>query len=453
VIFLLFHFTFPLYNLLNPADKFINKLLKASKVKIFFIIFISLILYSFSISIAQTWTLQTSPVTTDLNSICIVNQTTVYICGSSNKVLKTTNGGTNWIILNNGITSGQGLHTIFAANTNVAVTGSDNGTLWRTTDGGQNWNAIVPAPASPFINAVHFFNSTTGFAVGNPSGGTWKMWYTTNAGANWTSHPAPPPAGGSEAGWNNSYFALDTGNIMWGTNANRIWKGSLRGPFVSISLPGTLNSPGIWFSNANTGVIIANNGVSSLPVLRTTNGGTNWYATSFTPSGIGNSVRGTFNTGYLWIASDNKVYRSTDCGLSFSQQTISLSVSANCLAFEAQGLGWLVALTGKIYKYLDPWQGLNTTGEDIPLDYELEQNYPNPFNPVTIIKYSILKSSNVKITVYNILGHEVKTLVNTYKNTGRYSVVLDASDLASGIYFYEIKTGIFRDSKKMIMLK
>lgn len=85
--------------------------------------------------------------------------------------------------------------------------------------------------------------------------------------------------------------------------------------------------------------------------------------------------------------------------------------------------------------------------------FELFQNYPNPFNPSTNIKYSIAEKSNVKISVYDILGSEVATLVNQVQDAGTYNVVFNASDLASGMYIYTIKAGNFTFSKKMMLLK
>jgi PKD repeat protein len=95
---------------------------------------------------------------------------------------------------------------------------------------------------------------------------------------------------------------------------------------------------------------------------------------------------------------------------------------------------------------------LETTGI-VPLTYELSQNYPNPFNPVTTIKYQMPKDGIVKISVYDVLGKEVKTLVNSFRQAGAYKVKLDAADLASGVYFYRMTAGRFADLKKLIVLK
>lgn len=89
----------------------------------------------------------------------------------------------------------------------------------------------------------------------------------------------------------------------------------------------------------------------------------------------------------------------------------------------------------------------------LPQQFQLSQNYPNPFNPTTTIRYDIPKAGFVKISVYDILGREVRVLVNEEKNQGVYQVNFDAKYLASGIYFYTIKTSEFVQSKKMILMK
>jgi hypothetical protein len=89
----------------------------------------------------------------------------------------------------------------------------------------------------------------------------------------------------------------------------------------------------------------------------------------------------------------------------------------------------------------------------MPVEYSLLQNYPNPFNPSTTIGYSLAKESFVQLKIYDVLGREIKTLIDEKESVGTYNVHFDASDLNSGIYFYRIAAGGFVESKKMILLK
>jgi len=97
--------------------------------------------------------------------------------------------------------------------------------------------------------------------------------------------------------------------------------------------------------------------------------------------------------------------------------------------------------------------GTSLISSEIPKVFSLAQNYPNPFNPATSIKYSIPKQTLVKLVVYDVLGREVAKLVNEVKHAGNYSVLFDASVYASGVYFYRIEAGDFKDVKKMVLVK
>ena len=85
-------------------------------------------------------------------------------------------------------------------------------------------------------------------------------------------------------------------------------------------------------------------------------------------------------------------------------------------------------------------------------EYGIE-NYPNPFNPTTTIAYQLPKDGKVTIKIFDALGRGIKTLVDEFKSSGQYSVQFDASRLASGIYFYSIRSGNYNAVKKMLLLK
>jgi hypothetical protein len=91
--------------------------------------------------------------------------------------------------------------------------------------------------------------------------------------------------------------------------------------------------------------------------------------------------------------------------------------------------------------------------ETLPTEYALLQNYPNPFNPNTTISWQSPVGSHQTIKVFDVLGNEIATLVDEYKPAGRYEVEFDASRLASGIYFYQLKAGEYASVKKMILIK
>jgi hypothetical protein len=130
--------------------------------------------------------------------------------------------------------------------------------------------------------------------------------------------------------------------------------------------------------------------------------------------------------------------------------------------------GWLLTEQCKFYGFtsvmvrgLEPRVPLRVTlkaGHGTPDAFELSQNYPNPFNPETEISYVLPNACQVELSVYNLLGQKVKTLVDEFQSAGLKNVKWDGKDenganVASGVYFYKIKAREFTETKKMIMLK
>jgi endo-1,4-beta-xylanase len=97
--------------------------------------------------------------------------------------------------------------------------------------------------------------------------------------------------------------------------------------------------------------------------------------------------------------------------------------------------------------------GVEKTGSGIPKRFALEQNYPNPFNPSTSIRYTIPSTSRVTLRIFDVLGREVQTLVNTTQVPADYTVTFSAQKLASGVYFYRLDAGGFTETKKLMLLK
>jgi len=101
---------------------------------------------------------------------------------------------------------------------------------------------------------------------------------------------------------------------------------------------------------------------------------------------------------------------------------------------------------------------LNDNGTNEINDFELKQNYPNPFNPTTTIEYNLPTSSGVKISIYNVLGKEIRTLVDDNKSAGNHRVIWDGTDnsgrsVSSGIYFYQMISKNFSQVKRLALQK
>jgi hypothetical protein len=138
-------------------------------------------------------------------------------------------------------------------------------------------------------------------------------------------------------------------------------------------------------------------------------------------------------------------------GTIIADQSISLNTGASV---EGRLLASIAAVTIESSTVTVPELLVTTVNaEMMPNAFNLEQNYPNPFNPSTSIGYSIAEVSMVELSVYNVLGQKVKTLVNSYKTVGRHMVSLNADDFVSGVYLYRMQAGNFVQIKKMFLVK
>lgn len=97
--------------------------------------------------------------------------------------------------------------------------------------------------------------------------------------------------------------------------------------------------------------------------------------------------------------------------------------------------------------------GIDMVSPDLPTEFALYQNYPNPFNPMTTIRYQLANPTRVELAVYDLLGKKVTTLVNKKQEAGKFTTHFDASNFASGVYFYRLRAGDFVQTKKLIVIK
>ncbi len=138
------------------------------------------------------------------------------------------------------------------------------------------------------------------------------------------------------------------------------------------------------------------------------------------------------NKDTLWSYIPDGIHPSEQGGLTITVPTI-LPVIENCL------------------KELEGSDGIR--GPDMPTSFDLKQNFPNPFNPSTSIVFDIPTLSHVTLTVYDILGRRVETLVDGEKSQGHYRVTFDGSKLNTGMYFYRLQAGAFSELRKLMLLK
>ncbi len=344
-----------------------------------------------------------------------LNQNTGYVGGHYNsyngRILKTTNGGQNWIAQQTGLYDVE-VNTIYAIDENIVIIGENfagtNGQIFKSTNGGQNWVRVFFS-AYKGIECIKFINNFTGFACGS------SFWKTTDAGNSWNEKTIPY--------YYHQYsicFLNENTGYMVGVNS--IAKTTNSGDNWIVQTP-NINSylMSVSFININTGMIVGDGNT----ILRTTNGGENWL----------NISRPGFDyLGEVQMLNSDTVF----CA------------------------GWIYDTTYRslvLKSYSGGMTMINNYSNEYPAYINLYQNYPNPFNPSTKIKFDIaplLRGAGVvwtELKVYDITGRQIQTLVNEKLNPGTYEVTFDGSNYASGVYFYQLKSGEFVSTKKLILLK
>jgi photosystem II stability/assembly factor-like uncharacterized protein len=396
--------------------------------------------------------------------------------GPMNRFTRSTNGGKT--CLQDTIMGAKGLHpgSITAIDSMTAWVAMQDesfhtsGGIFKTTDGGTIWTKQSTAFAKPGGKPVfiYFFDADSGVLVGESDPNLLEIYTTTNGGTQWDSVPRaniPPKQVGEELreGFEFSVYHKTFWFCTSGP-AGRIFKSTDRGHNWTVASAGTgfdrVHS--IAFQDDSIGLACAFKGSKST-IIRTTNGGNTWFpvATPVTPTPhIICYVPGTPGS-YVVVghfADNNNTGTAITLNGGSSWKTVD-NISYGLLAFATNDIGWAVGGTSfsniNIYRWSGP--ALVTPDEvsslAVPAGISLEQNYPNPFNSSTKISYQVPVAENVSLTVYDILGKEVSSIVKEKKPAGSYEVEFEAKGLPGGLYFYKLQAGTNAEIKKMTILK
>lgn len=413
--------------------------------------------------------------------ILFLDTLTGFIGGSN--LFKTTNGGESWYQVN-GVPGGVG--KIFFINSLMgwAISGRN---ILKTTDGGENWFVQFNHPSVGF-SSIHFVDSLYGWTSGG------RPQKTTDGGTTWVEQT-------NTTIWNSDdvYFTnWDTGWIgKYSSISNSLFK-TTNGGLNWIGIPEVIGArkfyyfpdPIHWMTIGFSRYYITNDF------------GNSWIEfTENVPSGLSSFQAPTNNLGYAvgssglilryddtsfvpvellsfeGIAENNEVVLVWQTASEINNQGFYIEKSYDKINWKNIGFidGKGTATETNYYKFADVNPGNNENHyrlkqvdfngtftyskiitvyfKNTPLAFTLYQNYPNPFNPSTIIKFDLPKSSLVSLTIYDILGRKMKTIVDERKDAGSYLINVDLSDLSSGVYFYHLHTDNFNATKKMLLLR
>lgn len=362
---------------------------------------------------------------------------TGYVCGYGEFLIKTTNGGQNWIDLSLGFT-GDNLNSIWFLNETTGFMTSTNDSLLYSTNGGLDWINYLYLGSQG--QDLFFINNQTGWASSYN-----RLYKTNNAGINWTlvtnSNVPDMFFINENTGWKTSYSSGTT-QVMKTTNGCQSWETKLT----------TTNFRVIYaidFINESTGWVCGYRGY----IAKTTDGGENWVVQRDTDGQALYTIE-FINPKIGFAAGDGGSVVSTSNGGETWTETILPSSRYAKIEFINQNTGWMVGSHGVIRKTTNA-AGLTFVNQTsgTASSFELKQNYPNPFNPSTTIEFSVPEQGFYTLKIFDMNGKETASLVNERLNAGSYNVEWNASNSSSGVYFYKLVSENFSAVKKMILVK
>jgi photosystem II stability/assembly factor-like uncharacterized protein len=422
-----------------------------------------------------TWTEVPLGTIEQLNSITFIDANNGLAVGNCGKILRTTNGGDTWPAMCSGFRFHLNSSSFLDANTGFVVgdSGNSSGIMYKTIDGGSSWQRV--AINSGRLTSVYFRDASKGW-IGGSSG----IFKTTNGGSSWVQQNASYQAaqfyffdtakgfavtpnqiikttnGGTE--WTvigSSYFLLKdicftgalTGYAVGGGSENYLLQTIDGGATWTKNTAMTYGMNAIFFIDANTGWACGTG------MYKTTNAGTAWTKQKMDVDGPIFSVYFIDKDKGCAVGNGGQFWLTTNGGTSWARSWPAVGFDLNKITFVSPTTGWIVGLNGTILK--------TTTGGAVWVrreqpaveGYALLQNFPNPFNPATTIRYTLPASGHVRLTIYDLLGREIATVINEEQDAGWKEAVWNAQQFSSGIYFYRLSSGGFTETKDMVLMK
>jgi hypothetical protein len=372
----------------------------------------------------------------------------IYAYDLAGSVYSLENGGTVWTLLSKAPKVG-GKNQFYAADGFMLINKDPNYPGRYSTDGGVTWQV------GAFAHADYVYSDGTISLVSDAGDGF--ILKSTNQGKNWTKFI--DHNGGSSA------ILIDEGTYLFASYDNKVLMMQDSINIDTTLTPSTVRSivvsGGYYFGGTDSGVV---------KIDRPNIYVDNFYKISVNPEWSFTGLEGkkilsltSDTTGVIYAGTEDGTYYSADLGanwdlygtvVSGNLKKTSVSGLSQVKALLANGAELLAAADEGLYR-TKIYKAIATEDEPniAPASFELKQNYPNPFNPVTNISFKLPAAAKVKLTVYDMLGREVETLVNMQLGQGSYSYRFDGHNLSSGVYIYSLEAGSVRMAKKMMLIK
>jgi ligand-binding sensor domain-containing protein len=296
----------------------------------------------------------------------------------------------------------------------------DNGVSWQKSDQSVACTTFVAGASGNMygLDPPYFFKSTD-------NGNTWtsKLYYTGCVDTTQYMHGGSPEFVSVFEVNNYTYLVGTTDGVFKSIDTGNTWQNSSQGlPYIGKML---------LTDYTKSSLISTLLGFPTVPAI------------------VGNVQ------GRIFIGCNYGVFSSIDTGKTWQPYNEGLpsGVAVNSLLIDNNGYLYAGTASGVVFKTEQTTVGVAETKKNLPLAWRLDQNYPNPFNPTTQINYQLSKISKVSLKVYDLLGREVANLVNEEQSAGPHTIKWNASEVATGVYFYQLTAGSFVQTKKMLLLK
>ena len=398
-----------------------------------------------------------STVSQNYPSNFIVNHNGDLYATTNDGVYKSTNDGNNWTEITNSfiVDASNANRYIEFAGSNIYIgttrqgvyMSPDNGVTWQFDTTGLGSFGSGPEIDLLYSEGTNVFTSFNGFSSSGffrktAGTGAWSKVVSGSLGTSFGTEVLGLTKIGAEL-----FAATPSEGIFFSTDDGVTWTQKANNNFPANATIFAFKSNSL-ISKGNTLYYKSHDGLFASDDF-----GDNW--TRIDQGFAGSSIQCIYTDGaniYASLWGNDNAYYSTDGGNSWidisaglPQWVVSFAMKNGALNATTFGNPEVIVNNGIT--------DVEPVNNSIPSDFSLSQNYPNPFNPSTKIKFSVPQTSYVSLRIYDMLGNEITTLVNEELAQGEYNVDFIASDLSSGVYFYQLRTNEFNEIKKMVLLR
>ena len=390
----------------------------------------------------------------------------IVFAGTDSVLLRSTDLGQHWTV-----SGPAGVNALAEDASGVLFAVGFNG-IHRSADEGMTWAELLPTPTRDLCrSALGYYDVAVSdqsvVAVGTIEEGNGncklggRFYRSTDGGETWTERGFTYSQA-MAVNRANTIFVAETagdGGVLRSTDEGETWERVLyRDTFPVIAL--VLNSEEHLFAGVGRGYYIGESVWVSWGVYRSTDDGDTWKPvnTGLTDTTI--TALTVHTDGQLFAGTANGgVFRSTDNGETWTAINDGLtSLSVTALTITPDGIVFVGTEAGLFRSALSIATSVEEGADELPDRFSVGQNYPNPFNPTTTIPYTLREDTQVRLTVYNVLGQQVTTLVDGFQQAGYKSAVWDGRDAAgvavpSGAYVYRLVAGDFVQARTMLLVR